>query len=91
MIGIPISKPLKETLASNSPAAKCSVKYLGPQGHLKHLPLIIVVSSLYKASLIFPLIPIELSLRGLLTALHVCFPGRDRTGNTILALNCTQE
>lgn len=88
VIGIPISKHLKDRLASNSPDAKCSVKYLGPQGHRKYLPLLILVSSLYKVSLAFPLIHIDLLLCVLLTALHVCFTGRDRPGNTTLTLTC---
>lgn len=65
-----------------------SVKYLEPQGHLKNFPSLMVVSSLYKASHKFPLVHTEL-LRALLAVMRVCCTGKDRTGNTVLALNCT--
>lgn len=93
MIVIPISKlkHLKHRLGSNYPDAKRSAKYLGVHCHLKYFVLLIVVSSLYKISLMFPLIHIELLLHALLTALPVCFAGRGRTGNTILALLCVHR
>lgn len=76
--------------ASHSLDAKVFCKVPWAMG-LPWVLSLIVVRSFYKASLTFPLIHTEGLLPALLTALHVCFPGRDSTGNTVLALNCAHR